>query len=163
MSVCSLNRYGQVFISLAYALRWQIWKLIGIPQMRDILITSVSEGNIGSKNSSSSDVGNGSSSHDFGALFIMTVHTKSIETGSNASNGCHWNSVSKQHVNDKIIEIVLSSFSLMVSTLSWKKFENRSGSRSAGEKVVGSGVHLFLDISLLIITKSSLQLELSVI
>ena len=50
----------------------------------------------------------------------------------------------------------------MVCTVSSKQFENWSG-RSTGEKVVGSGVYLFLDISLLVISKSSLQLELSMI
>ena len=58
------------------------------PDERDILITSVSEGNIGSNHSSRSDVGIGSSSQVFGALFITIVRTKSIETGSNAPNGC---------------------------------------------------------------------------
>ena len=42
----------------------------------------------------------------------------------------------------------------MVCTLSSKTLVNLSG-RSSGEKVVGSGVHLFLDISLLVFSKSS--------
>jgi len=43
------------------------------PDERVILINLVSEGNIGSKHSSSSDAGIGSSSQDFGALFITIV------------------------------------------------------------------------------------------
>ena len=63
---------------------------------------------------------------------------------------------------DESVEIVLSSEYLIVCTLSSKKFANWS-CRYSGEKVIGSGVHMFLDISLLVISKSSLQLELSMI
>ena len=51
------------------------------PDEIERLITSVSQSNIVSKHSSSSDVGIGSSSQDFCVLFITIVHTKSIETG----------------------------------------------------------------------------------
>ncbi|KAL3872232.1 hypothetical protein ACJMK2_040168 [Sinanodonta woodiana] len=58
-------------------------------------------------------------------------------------------------------EIVMSSeFLIIFFTLSQKKFANRFA-RSSREKVVGSGDHLFLDIILLVISRRSLQLEVS--